>query len=221
MSRNYYTLIGSLPALPPHFEAAERVPISQLRLVERLKLLEPQDADVIEQMSDFLVWERQPLERSDDNVREQYDKFMESVKSRFARELIQHAMTSRTIIRALRCRRLELEPPAGIPPVSSQIARNWNHPDFHLGSQFPWVGEADALLRGDDPFDLERKKLTIIWTRAKRLAGQFHFSFEAVVLYLIRWEVVYRWTTRDAAAGQEKFEQLVAAAMGEFVDMFE
>lgn len=220
MSRSYYTLIGSLPALPPHFEEAERVPISTLCLVDRLKMLEPRDAEVIEQMSDFLVWERQPLERSDDNVREHYDEFMVTVNDRFARELIQYAMTNRTIIRALRCRRLGLDPPDGIPPLSAQITRNWNHPDFQLGAQFPWVGEADALLRGDNPFELERRKLAILWKHVRRLADQFHFTFEAVVLYLMRWEIVYRWTTRDAAAGQEKFEQLVAEAMGEFTDMF-
>ena len=44
---------------------------------------------------------------------------------------------------------------------------------------------------------------------------------EAVVLYLIRWEIVFRWTSRDAAAGQEKFERLVAEAMGQYASMFQ
>ena len=55
-STTYYTLIGSLPALPWHFEEAERVPISRLSLMERLKMLQPHDAHVIEEMTDFLAW---------------------------------------------------------------------------------------------------------------------------------------------------------------------
>lgn len=219
-STTYYTLIGSLPALPRHFEEAERVPISRLKLEERLKMLEPHDARVIEDMGDFLAWERQPLERTDEDVLRHYDQFMLTVDNRFARDLIRHAMTIRTIIAGLRCRRLGLGPPLGIAPVAARIARHWNHPDFHLGTQLPWIGEVDAQLNGDSPFDLERKKLDIIWRHAKWLADQYHFTFEAVVMYLIRWEVVYRWTRRDAAVGQEKFARLVTEAMGEYASMF-
>ena len=62
--------------------------------------------------------------------------------------------------------------------------------------------------------------LDIAWKYTKQLADQFHFTFEAVVLYLIRWEVVYRWTQRSSTAGQEKFEQLASEAMGEYANMF-
>ncbi len=216
----YYTLVGSLPALPLHFEDAERLPISQLQLDERLKMLEPHDAEVIEEISEFLVWERQPLERTDEEVLRRYDQFMETVDNRFAQELIRQAMIIRTVIAGLRCRRLGLEPPRGIAPVAAQIARQWNHPDFRLGTRLPWIGEVDAQLNSDSPFDVERQKLDIVWRQAKQMADQYHFTFEAVVLYLIRWETLYRWLHRDAVVGQEKFELLVAEAMGEYTDMF-
>ena len=106
-------------------------------------------------------------------------------------------------------------------PIADQIARQWNHPSFRLAGQFPWITEVNAQLVGDAPFELERTKLEIIWRHAAQLSQQYDsFSFEAVVLYLIRWEVVYRWTRRDETAGQEKFEQLVSEAMGEFADLF-
>lgn len=222
MPRNtkYYTLIGSLPALPRHFEEAERLPISRLQLNERLKMLAPDDARVIEEMIEFLVWERHPLERTDEDVLRHYDQFMQTVAPPFARDLIRYAMTARTIIAALRCRRLGREPPPGVPPVASQIARHWNHPDFRLGVRFPWIGEVDAQLNGDFPFDLERRKLDITWRHATQLADQYHFTFQAVVVYLIRWEIVYRWTRRDAEAGQEKFEQLASEAMAQYANLF-
>ena len=84
----YYTLIGSLPALPPHFEQAERVPISWPQLSERLKMLQPRDAEVLDELSDFLTWERQPLERTDQQVVDRFNHFAELVENRFARQLL-------------------------------------------------------------------------------------------------------------------------------------
>ena len=219
-STTYYTLIGSLPALPSHFDGADRVPISELRLQSRLKMLEPSDAKVVEEMTEFLGWERQPLELTDENVLERYHRFMDTISDPFAQELIERAMTNRTIVAGLRSRRLQLDPPVGVVPIASHIARNWNHPDFHLGGRFPWISEVDALLSGDSPFDLQRKILDIVWQRVYRLAEQYHFTFEAVVLYLIRWEILYRWTQRNAEVGQARFDQLVAEAMGEYLEIW-
>lgn len=216
----YYTLIGSLPALPRHFEQAERVPISRRSLSERLRMLEPHDAEVVEEMTDFLAWERQPLERTDNEVVRRFDQFMRTVDDRFAQQLIRHAVTVRSLIAALRCRRLNLDPPATIEPIATRITRHWTHPEFRLGYEYPWIGEVDAQLNRGDIIDLERTVLNIAWRYTKQLSEQFQFTFEAAVLYLIRWEVVYRWTQRNAAAGQEKFESLVSEAMGEYAEMF-
>ena len=51
----YYMLIGSLPALPRHFEDTEKVPISRLGLDERMKMLDTDAAEMLEQMAVFLV----------------------------------------------------------------------------------------------------------------------------------------------------------------------
>ena len=220
-STTYYTLIGSLPALPRNFEAADRVPISGLRFGARLKMLEPRDLEVVDEMTDFLAWDRQPLELTDENVLQRYTRFMGKISNHFARELIELAMTNRTIIAGLRCRRLQLDPPLGVDPVAGHIARNWNHPDFRLGGRFPWISEVDALFRRESPLDLERKILDIAWQHVCRLAEQYHFTFEAVVLYLIRWEIVYRWTKRNAEVGQKKFDQLVAESMDDYAEMWE
>ena len=220
ISTKYYTLIGSLPALPRHFEEAERVPISKLRLMEVLRMLEPDDAKVIKEVANFLAWERQPLERTDGDMIARFDRFMTTVDNRFAQDLIRYSLSVRSIIAALRCRRLGLDPPGGIEPVASRIARGWSHPDFRLGNQYSWIGEVDAKLNSSAPLDVERELLNVTWRRAGRLADRFHFVFETVVLYLIRWGIVYRWTQRDAAAGQQKFEQLVSDAMGEYTEIF-
>jgi hypothetical protein len=220
-SSSYYMLIGSLPALPVHFEDAERVPISRRGLEERLKMLDPDAAEVLEQMAEFLLWDRQPLDRTDVEFCSHYDRIMAGIEHRFARELIEQIMTRRTILSALRRRRLGLGPPPGVGWAAEHIARHWSHPHFRLATQFPWIAEVETQLNGDRPFELEQKLLNIAWSHVKRLADQYHFCFEALVLYLIRWEIVYRWTSRDATAGRGKFEQLVQDAMGEYGKMFD
>lgn len=216
----YYTLIGSLPTLPRHFEAVARLPISAVQLDKRLKMLEPHDAAVLEELRAFLSWERQPMERTDAEVVSHYGQFLERVDNEFVRELIGYTMAARTILAGLRCRRLRREPPTGVPPVAEHIARHWTHPDFRLGRHFPWIARIDAELNDKTPSAAERTRLEIAWQHRRKLAERYQFTFEAVVLFVLGWEVLYRWTRRDVAAGQQKFHQLVSEAMSRFGDMF-
>ena len=48
-STDYYMLIASLPYIPRTFEV-DQVPISRLRLAERLTLLDEDDQQVVEQV---------------------------------------------------------------------------------------------------------------------------------------------------------------------------
>ena len=108
-----------------------------------------------------------------------------------------------------------------VTPIANQIARHWSHPDFRLGGRFPWIAEVDTLLSGNSLGELERKVVDIVWQYVGRLSEPYHFTFEAVVIYLIRWELVYRWTQRDAEVGRQRFDQLVTEAMGEYAQIWQ
>ncbi len=96
------------------------------------------------------------------------EKFTSEVENRFARELIRDTMAMRTVLAGLRCRTIAAwKPPRGVAPIAAQIARNWNHPDFRLGAQYPWIAEVDRQLNGDTPFDLERMRIELAWRRAR------------------------------------------------------
>ncbi len=217
---NYYTLIGSLPALPTSFDRVDQVPISRLKLIERLKMLEPEDVELLQIILDFLAWERQPIERTDTEVLEHYNKFMERVDNRVAREYIEYTMTLRTILAGLRRRRLKQDPPLGIRPWADNIARNWEHPDFRLGGKFPWITKLDELLCSDKPMGVEWFRLNLVWQRLQKLSEEHFFSFEAVLIYHKRWELVDRWTQRDAEKGRQRFEELLEQAMGNYSQLF-
>jgi len=219
-SNSYYMLVASLPAMPRHF-AVERVPITRARLEKRLQMLEPKDAEVVEQLQAFLLWDRQPWNRTDEEVILHYDKLMSTTRNRMARQIVTFQMDIRTIISGLRRRRLGLSHPPGVGQWVDHIRRNWEHPQFKLRWQHPWIAEMEPLLGTTDCLRVQRIQLGVAWDHWTKLAEQYFFSFEAVLLYLVRWAIINRWTTRDAALGEQRFEQLVTESLNEHANLYE
>ena len=219
-SNSYYTLVASLPAMPRDIEV-ERVPIAEPRLDKRLEMLKPEDAEVVEQLKVFLLWDRQPWDRTDEEVILHYDRLMSTTKNRLARHIVAFQMDIRTILSGLRRRRRGLPPPPGVGQWVDHIRRNWEHPQFKLQWQHPWITEVDQLLDTTDCLRVERIKLGVCWNYLARLAEHYYFSFEAVLLYLARWEIINRWTSQDAALGRQRFEQLVTESLDEYANLYE
>jgi len=219
-SNSYYTLVASLPAMPRHF-AVERVPITQSRLEKRLRMLKPKDAEVVEQLAAFLVWDRQPPDRTDEEMVSRYRKIMATTADRLARHIVAFRLDIRTIMSSLRRRRRGLTPGPGMGPWVDHIRRNWEHPEFELRWQHPWIAEVNPLLGTTDCLAVERILLRVTWNHWAKLADQYFFSFEAVLLYLARWEIIHRWTTHNAPLGRERFQQLVTESLNEYVNLYE
>ncbi len=219
-SNSYYTLVASLPAMPRYFEV-ERVPIAQPRLEKRLQMLKSQDAEVVEQLRAFLLWDRQPWDRTDEEVVSHYDELMSTTRNRLARHIVAFQMDIRTIISGLRRRRRGLPPPPGVGQWTDHIRKNWEDPQFGLRWQHPWIAEVDQLLDTTDCLRVERIKLGVTWNHLTRLAERYFFSFEVVLLYLARWEIIRRWTSRDAVLGRQRFEQLVTESLDEYANLYE
>ena len=219
-SNSYYFLVASLPAMPRHFDV-DRVPITQPRLEKRLEMLQPQDAEVVEQLRSFLIWDRQPPDRTDEEVVSHYDEIMSSMANHLARHIVAFQMDIRTIMSGLRRRRRGLPPPPGVGQWVDHIRKHWEHPDFKLAWRLPWIAQMAPLLDTTDCLRVQRIKLRVAWNHWARLAEQYFFSFEAVLLYLVRWEIVNRWTRRDAALGRQRFEQLVTESLDEYANLYQ
>ena len=209
---NYYSLVASLPHMPRSFET-ERVPISRIQLQQRLKLLGDRDKSIVEQVQNFFLWDRQLPERTDDEVEMEYDRLMKSISNSLVRDIINHRMDVRTITCALRRRRLGLEPPTAVGQHTDRIRKNWHHPDFRLVREHPWIPHVREALDAGEPMQVERQLLSATWNRWVQLADQFYFSFETVLLYLARWEIVDRWTRLDETTGRQKFDELLAQTL--------
>ena len=219
MSRSYHTLIASLPPLPPHFEV-ERDLISPPRLEQRLRMLEEDDAAVIDQWTSFVVWDRQPLERTDEEVIATYQKLMRDISNPTLRVIIQMRIDTRTIISAVRRKHAGLPAPIGVGQWVQHISRNYSEPDFNLAGRFSWISEFNQLLSAGNAMGAQRLLFGTNYRQWSRMAQRFTFSFEAILLYLARWEIIDRWTSRNSEAGRARFESNLKETLGVYDQLF-
>ena len=220
----YYTLMSSLPALP-RFERAERLPINEVRLVERLSMLDPDDRMVVERTASFLAWQRQPAERTDAEVVVFFRQMADWTSSYpVLRQMIEHRMNLRTVLAALRRRHRGLSAPAageawGVGPWVPHIERHWEEADFGLAAIFPWIPQARQYLVAGETLPLERLLMGLIWDRVDLLTPDM-FAFDTVLAYLFKWDILRRWLACHRKAAQIRFETLVTEVIGEHDRLF-
>jgi hypothetical protein len=213
-------LICSLPALPVRFDA-ERLPISPERLQDRLRLLEPADAAEIHHLLEILAWSEQYAETTDAAVAERYAELMRRLTNPLVREAAAAAVDARMIVTALRRRRRGLgPPPVGIGRWATHIRQHFADPDLRLGHAFPRLDELRRLLEEGDALGFHRGLLGATWDHLRRRADEHHFSFEAVALYVARWELMQHWQQLEAGRGRAIFEALVTEALGTHADIY-
>lgn len=214
----YFTLIASLPHLPAHFDV-DRPPVTRPRLEQLLKMVHEEDARVLQQLTDFLHWDRQPIDQTDDQVVQRYERLKEQTHHPLVLEVVEHRINVRTIVSALRRQRDGSGPPVGVGRLVEPIRRHWHAPQFGLQRRFPWIEEFAELMVAGEAVRAERVLFEFTWRTWCRMSTGFTFSFEAVLLYLARWSIVDRWTSRNAETGRTRFDQLVEETLGEFTTL--
>jgi hypothetical protein len=220
----YITLMASLPALGDLFKA-QQTPISRIQLEQRLKLLTPEDRAVLQQMENLLRLSNQPLERTDAEMVAMTRHLIDNLHSPVLKELVDQLMEGRTVLAALRRRnRGETAPPAdkhwGYGRWVKRIERHWLEPGFRLEKVVPLVTQADRLLKAKDFAELERILMNQLWTTYSRLSQEHYFDFEAVVLYVLRWNLIERRVNFDRDRAVGRFHALVDSAIGTFDRIF-
>ena len=220
----YVTLMVSLPYLGELFKS-QQTPLSRFKLEERLKLLSEEDAKLLRQIQNLIRWHYLPIERTDAEIVAAAKRFFQQVKNPLLREAVAFRLELHTIVAALRRRkRGEDTPPMGeswgYGRWVNHIERHWAEPAFQLQGVFPWVPEANRLLQANESMALERLLFGYVWNRLGQLGTGHYFDFEAVVIYVLRWDLIDRWVRYDSEAAIERFRNLVDAGVGEFNQLF-
>jgi hypothetical protein len=216
-SRQYFTLITSLPRLK-RFDEETRLPINPQRLRERLSMLDPEDVAIVEEGANLMAWQRQPLERTDEELIVQYELMRERVKRESLWQMFEINVDVRTIMAALRRRHLGFPAPKegerwGLGRWVKSIERNWTDPDFRIASVHPWIPRARKLMASGDALELERLVMGFRWDRLDYLAGESFFGFEAVLAYVLKWDMMQRWLAYDVNEAKVRFDELIAEAI--------
>ncbi|KAA1261985.1 hypothetical protein LF1_45460 [Rubripirellula obstinata] len=213
----YYTLVASLPPLPRSFDAGP-IPITASTLRHRLSMLTDADRFVTDQLADFFRWDRQPIERSDGDVIARHQQLKRQIRNPLVLRLVEHRFEVRTLVAALRCQR-DGAPRPELPalPVSTWIRRHWDKAGFGSSSRYPWVAVFCQALDEKQPKHAQYELFSELWQVWSRLDQQYHFTFESVVLYLARWEILFRWSSQNTELGQQRFDDLVEDILGSSV----
>ncbi len=221
----YIMLISSLPS-PEALFLAKRPPLSRLRLDQRLRVLTPEDAEELKLVEHVLHWGELPIGMTDEQIIARAREAMDKIENETLQLIIRDRLEIRTCMAALRRRHRGDPAPApgtawGFGRWTNHIARNWTEATFRLDGVFPWLRQADTLLKEGDTLALQRLILEQAWKMISRYAGEHEFDFEAVVIYVLKWNIVDRWGRYNGEEAAKRFEELTDAGLGEYAAVFE
>lgn len=210
----YYDLVASLPYLP-HFERAERLPITRLRLDQRLRLLKPAHRGQLARAESLVRWHLDRLlGETDAAIVAEHAALMSSPLEQPLHEYVAFRMDQQTLLAALRRKRDGLAPsdgtaPWGVGPWVRHVRKHWDEPDFRLALLYPWLPRAENLLAAGDARGLERLLMDVAWRRLDRCAERNMFGFEAVFSFFFKWDILQAWLASGADKGRTRFRDLI------------
>lgn len=213
---NKYTdLICSLPACQDLF-AAKITPVSRIQLEKRLRVLDKDDYQDIQLLGTFLDWFRHPLHRSDTELLTIVKEKYQNVSSLSIRRYVDWRLEFRTLIAALRQKhrggKFSSDIPWGYGRWVKHIEKHWNEKYFALEKMHPWLIDVERMLSSEQALELERFILSYVWRWLEKESFSHEFDLEAVAIYLMRWDLVARWTSYTRAPAQQRFTNLLDAA---------
>jgi hypothetical protein len=221
----YVMLISGLPR-PEALFRSKRPPLSRLKLDRRLRVLAPEDAELLKRVEQVLNWATLPITLTEEQIVARARAAMQSIDNETVRLIIRDQLEIRTCMAALRHRHRSEQAPAagrvwGYGRWLAHIARNWSETSFRLDTVFPWLREAAKLLKAGDSLALQRLLLEQAWKNVGRQAGEHEFDFEAVVIYVLKWDIVDRWVRYNGEEAAKRFEELTRAGLGDYAALFE
>ncbi|WP_300232199.1 DUF2764 family protein [uncultured Alistipes sp.] len=137
--------------------------------------------------------------------------------SRFLREWSLFDRNLRNIIAAVAARaagRTPEEVVVGGGDVCGQLRRS-SAADFGLRGELPWIDAVIAAVNDEANLVEKEHKIDLVrWNESTELAAFDYFDIDAILSYLVRVNIVARWTRLDDRRGREMFGRLLAELDG-------
>jgi len=214
-----------MASLPPHKNSLfdENItPLSRIQLNKRLKLLDEKDAADLARIEGLLHWSHMKSEIDQQFVKTTLAS-IESIDNQFIKDIVLWRLDVRIILAALRIRQKGLKQPPdkkilGFDSWHFYISNYWNEADFGLGKQCPWLIEANDYLLANQSLKLEKLLYKVVWEHYHRQNFGHYFNFEAVIIYVLRWDIVFRWSSNNKELAVNRFNQLVTEGLEQLED---
>ncbi len=217
----YTALVTSLPSSERLF-VAKQPPLSRLRLNKRLSTLSREDAQTLTLVERLLSWSEYDMADDIGTVIARTKTALRDIGQPTLRTIIEERMELRTAVAALRMRNRGDTAPTGnwgYGRWTQHIAGNWTDPTFRLDASMPWLRQTQALMDRKDPLELERHLLEVTFRQLQRHAARHQFDFEAVVIYVLKWNIFDRWAQSNSEAAARRFADLSLDALRDFPDL--
>ncbi|MEL6234320.1 MAG: hypothetical protein AAFR46_07915 [Pseudomonadota bacterium] len=213
----YVALMASLPSSERLF-FAKQPPMSRLRLDKRLRVLSTEEAAVLAIVEGVLSWRSYAMSATGEAAQRRIDAALTQIPQPTLQAALRERIDLRQVMAALRQR--AQGHPAPVAPnaygrLTRRIVQNWSDPAFKLGRHLPWVPEAAELIAAQAPKKLERHILQVTFGQLQRFGTAHQFDFEAVALYVLKWNIFDRWARLDAKAASARFDALADAALAD------
>jgi hypothetical protein len=207
----YPLILASLPRHGGDLFAAKRPPISRIGLEKRLLWLSAEDQLEIDAIEGLLSWDRAQRFTDDAALLAYADAVLSQIRQAAVCAIVRERFALRSIVAALRARHAGEAAPAhrshwGRTDLAWRIERSWSAPGFGLAAGFAWVRVVDQLFAAGDSAGAERVILGEIWRRLARSEREGAAGgYLAVVLYVLRWNVIDRWVRYEGEAARARF----------------
>jgi len=187
--------------------------LSRIQLNKRLALLDEKDAADLLKIEQLLHWSHIKTDINQVFVNETIDS-INSINNDFIKNIIIWRLELRIILAALRMRHqgqktLPVKKIFGFDYWYFMMSKYWHQPDLGLAKQLSWLPEANKLLIANKSLQLEKFLFSVVWDHYRQVSLGHYFNFEAVIIYILRWDIIDRWTSYDKEIAIQRFNELI------------
>lgn len=188
-------------------------------------MLEPIHTKDLALIENLMHWDRMSIEMTNEEMIRRGENARDEIENECIKEIVSWRLEMRTVVKAMRRRALGRNAPLagskwGFGRWLRIIEKHWNEPSFGLDQHFSWIFEAGELLEQKNHLALERLLLDQLWHYYGRVAEEHYFDFEAIVVYVLRWDVINRWSRYDGQKAEQRFGKMLDSTLGEYVHMY-
>lgn len=212
----YYTLLTSLPKHGRQFKIKEPI-ISRIQLENRLTLLPEKEKNILFEIENVVwsSWIYQSLSFNETDIRA---KKLFTLGNVFLNEMIEWYFNIRSILAALRLRNKQFSPPTEKfmhGPLNRRLINGWDKLDFGLEHLYPWILGVNQKIADNDIAGIENIVLFQLWRHLAIIEDRHYFDFEALIIYILRWNIVNYWSQFNETIAMQRISELADRLLNE------